>query len=79
MEIDYYTEAGLIADAIEDQGHSVTATALRDAVEYGSTATEILMALRYRLTEFVASGILADPLMTARCRRLIAALDEELR
>jgi hypothetical protein len=79
MEIDYYTEARLIADAIGDQGHAEIATTLRDAVEYGSTATEILMALRYHLTELIASGTLADPLTIARSRRLMAALDEELR
>ena len=79
MKVDYYTEARLIADAIGDQGHAEMATTLRDAVEYGSTATEILMALRYRLTELVASGVLVDPLTIARSRRLIAALDEELR
>ena len=79
MELDYYTEARLIADAIGDQGHAEMATTLRDAVEYGSTATEILMALRYHLSELVASGVHVDPLTMARSRRLIAALDEELR
>ena len=79
MAIDYYTEARLIADAIGNQGHTFMATALRDSVEYGSTATEILMAVRYQLTELVASGVIADPLTIARSQRLIAALDEELR
>ena len=78
MTIDYYTEAELIAQTIASQGHVQEARLLRDSVECGSTANEILMALRFRLAALDASGIMRDALTVERVRRLVAALDNEL-
>jgi hypothetical protein len=78
MTVDYYTEAESIARAVASQGHAEEARLLRDSVECGSTATEILMALRFRLAALDASGIIHDALTVERIRRILAALDNEL-
>jgi len=79
VDIDAYAETESIAQALAGQGYAGEAKLIRDAVECGSTASEILMTLRYRLTELTASAILLDGLTIARVRRLIAELDNRLR
>ena len=78
MTIDYYTEAESIAQTVASQGHAEEARLLRDSVECGSTASEILMALRFRLAALDASGIIRDALTVERVRRVVAALNNEL-
>jgi hypothetical protein len=78
MSIDYYAEAEAIAQILAGHGLSTEATSLRDAIESGSTATEILMALRWRLSELVRTGSLPDEFTENRTRKLIAELNKEL-
>jgi len=78
MGIDFYAEAELIAQTFAANGLIKEAEALRDAIESGSTATEILMALRWRLSEFVEARTTPDEFTTNRMRRLIAELNREL-
>ena len=78
MSIDYYAEAEAIAQVLASRGLGAEATSLRDAIESGSTATEILMALRWRLQEFVRAGSLPDEFTANRMRKLITELNKEL-
>jgi hypothetical protein len=78
MTIDYYTEAESIAQTIASQGHAEEARLLRDSIECGSTASEILMVLRFRLSALDAGGIVRDELTVERVRQLVAALNNEL-
>ena len=47
MAIDYYAYAKDIAAGLDDVGYKKHAIDIREAIEYGSTSTEILMALRF--------------------------------
>ena len=49
MTMDYYAEAREIARCLERDGLVDDARALRNAIDSGSTGTEILMALRWHL------------------------------
>lgn len=55
MSYDYYTEAKKIAAILQEEGLSYWATQIISAMEEGATATEILMMLRWRLENFLAS------------------------
>lgn len=79
MSIDYYAEAKAIAQILASRGLGTEAASLLDAIESGSTATEILMALRWRLSELVRAESLPDEFTANRMRKLITMLDKELR
>ncbi len=55
MARDYYAEAEAVCQELESAGRADLAADLRAAVEAGSTATEILMALRWKLEESLAA------------------------
>lgn len=78
MGIDYYAEAESIAQTLASHGLGAEATSLRDAIESGSTATEILMALRWRVSEMIRAGSAPDEFTANRMRRLITELNKEL-
>ena len=52
---DYYAEAESVCEELEGAGRSDVADDLRAAMEAGSTGTEILMALRWKLEQSLAS------------------------
>jgi hypothetical protein len=78
MSTDYYAEAEAIARALASRGLDTEAALLREAIASGSTATEILMGLRWRLQGFVGAGCLPDEVTAKRARKLLAELDKEL-
>jgi hypothetical protein len=75
---DYYEEAECICEQLERSGRSDLADEIRDTMEQGSTATEILMALRWKLDQALAaeSGL---GLAEARMRSLKQGLDDVLK
>jgi hypothetical protein len=55
MSRDYYAEVEEICEDLERSGRGDLADDLRGAVEAGSTATEILMAVRWSLEKMLAA------------------------
>jgi hypothetical protein len=51
--MNYYDEAFGIADALAAEGLVTESKAIRDAVDSGSTATEILMRLRWQMQQIL--------------------------
>ena len=51
---DFITEARAIADRLEVLGVREPAAALRDAIDFSSTGSEILFGLRFHLHQLVA-------------------------
>ena len=77
MASDYYAEAEAVCQDLESAGRSDLAEDLRDAIASGSTATEILMALRWKLEQSLsAESDLGRA--EARMRLLKEGLDEAL-
>jgi hypothetical protein len=70
MTRDYHAEAREIARCLEDGGCSNDARSLIDAIETGSTGTEILMALRWNLQANLAMNLA----VRARIRDLAGAI-----
>ena len=78
MKRDYYQEARSIAADLSAQGLTNHAATIHDAVEAGSTGTEILMALRYALRQVQKEVAVLPPMTEDSMARLLAALDREL-
>jgi hypothetical protein len=76
--MNYYNEAFEIADALAAEGLVTESESIRDAIESSSTATEILMRLRWQMQQIhaVKTPILLDT--RRRIESLTAALDREL-
>jgi hypothetical protein len=51
--LDYYAEARKISANLKSIGRETDGRKLLDAIDAGSTGTEILMALRYHLTNLL--------------------------
>lgn len=78
MSRDYFAEATRLADDLERDGLVAQARALRDAIEGGSTGSEILMALRFHLRDLESMNLALD-FKTRRCiRDLATAIDDAL-
>jgi hypothetical protein len=75
MTRDYYAEARDIARSLEQNGLTAEARALVDAIDAGSTGTEILMALRWRLQRIDESNPKTSLQTRHRIRDLCAAID----
>jgi hypothetical protein len=73
--MNYYNEAFAIADALAAEGLVTESKAIRDAIELSSTATEILMRLRWQLQQIDAAKM---PDTRRRIESLTGALDREL-
>jgi hypothetical protein len=56
MATDYYAESRRLADDLRAEGLGDCADALLDAIESGSTGTEILMAIKWNLDRLIAAG-----------------------
>lgn len=76
--MNYYDEAFRIADDLAAQGLVTESTAIRDAIESSSTATEILMRLRWQMREINAVDKTVLLGTRRRMESLIAALEREL-
>jgi hypothetical protein len=55
MQRDFYNDAFELAHQTRDAGHPDWAVRLEDTIESGSTATEILMGLRWVLGELLSA------------------------
>jgi hypothetical protein len=75
---DYYGEARSIATKLFERGEFDWSERIEDAISGGSTATEILMRVRFCLQELLDSG-LPDGEEERASRELVAQLDEVLR
>jgi hypothetical protein len=75
MSEDIYKESSHIADLLDRDGHKGSAQEIRDAMDYGSTATEILMQLRWRLRVLRDSQIFQDDISRKKVCRLLSGLD----
>jgi len=76
--MDYYNEAFGIIDALAAEGLITESKAIQDAIESCSTATEILMRLRWQMQQIHAAKNLLLPDTRRRIESLIATLDREL-
>lgn len=76
--MNYYNEAFVIADALAAEGLVTESKAIRDAIESSSTATEILMRLRWQMQQIHAAKKSLLLHSRRRIESLIAALDREL-
>jgi len=76
--MNYYNDAFGIADALAAEGLVTESKAIRDAIESSSTATEILMRLRWQMQQIHAAKNSISLDTRRRIESLIAALDREL-
>jgi hypothetical protein len=76
--IDYYADARDIAQSLDRQGLSSEAQSLRDAIDAGSTASEILMALRWHLERIDSGPLRMDLITRTQIHQLIAAIRSAL-
>lgn len=74
MARDYYAEARQLADSLDDEGLDEWSGKLKDAIDAGFTATEILMALRWHARQLRE----ASPRLSRPTRRALASLLEGL-
>jgi len=75
---DCYIEARRVAAPLVREGEQVLADQVIEALEGGSTATEILMGLRFRLQEALNAGRTGRETTTGQVRSLLRALSEAL-
>jgi len=78
MAADYYADAIEISAALAAEGRSRDAEAIRATVNDGSTATEILMGIRWHLRKLVDQKIVLRRETAERVTRLLTQLDIEL-
>ena len=79
MAYDCYKEAHALADLLRDVGLDEEASSLEGAIAGGSTATEILMALRWNLSRICNTHPNLDSSLQQRIGVLRTALDVALR
>lgn len=77
MAVDYYGEARNISSALLDLNFKKEGNELNDAIKFGSTSTEILLALRYHLTKLVNNIKLPEEL-EKNSTDLIRAINQAL-
>lgn len=77
MARDYYTDAEQLAQQLSEQGLADWSRQLRDVVAAGATPTEILMGVRWVLSELLASGD-ASPGIQATAAELRDAINGAL-
>jgi hypothetical protein len=74
MARDYYAEAKELAALLEREGFAQEARSLVRSISDGATATEILMALRWRLERIDSPGFMLTSQTRARVRELRQAV-----
>lgn len=75
---DYYAEARAIAVKLFERGEFDWSEKIEDAISGGSTATEILMRIRFCLQQLLASGT-SNQDESQAAQELVAQLDGVLR
>jgi hypothetical protein len=78
MATDYHAEAREIARLLDLESLNGEAQSLRDAIDAGSTGSEILMALRWRLEHIDGSNLRMNPETRGRIRRLLTEIGSTL-
>lgn len=78
MSRDYYADARTLAALLSQEGETQVAEHLRDVMEGGSTATEILMGLRYRCQQALDQGRAGSQTTRARIKEFVKALESVL-
>ena len=78
MSLDYYTEARAVIDELFRDGFVLEATKIREAMETGSTASEILMAIRWHLQQFQKANNPVSFDTRRKIRELVAELNKVL-
>ena len=78
MGIAYYADTQRIIEALASEGLLTEAQALTNVMGAGSTATEILMGIRWQLQQIEAANRTANTETKKRIRDLIMALSHEL-
>ena len=77
MARDYALEGKQFADALEKDGFAAEAAQVREVIDFASTGGELLMGLRFRLSELQTLTSLA-PGMKARALELQLAIQTAL-
>ena len=75
---DLYGEARQLADAFVQRGEHVVAQRLIEAIESGSTSSEILFGLRWELDRLLDRGVGGDAHLFAWVSDLQAAIESTL-
>lgn len=75
MAQDYYQDANTLAETLRSEGLVEWSRALEDAMAAGSTATEILMALRWVTNELLSEGPSLSFIARKRAKALLVSLD----
>lgn len=76
-KFDHYLAAHNLIALLEDEGHEAEAAKLRSSIEDGATGTEILMALRFHLSEIMRQVSLSGEAQK-QASRLLAELNSAL-
>ena len=77
--MDYYARARSIAYTLEQEGFGSEAENVITAISYGTSGTELLMALRWHLRRVASSQSAIEPCTVAQINELCADLDMVLR
>ena len=75
---DLYGESRLLAQALRARGESEAARRINDAIEGGSTSSEILYRLRWEFDRLIDRGTAGDPELCASIADLRDAVDKTL-
>jgi hypothetical protein len=78
MAIDYYEEARQIITALKSEGLLAEADAVREVMEAGVTATEILMGVRWQLKQIDGANKTANVVTKRKIRDLVEELNKVL-
>ena len=75
-KFDYLQEAGTLIDILRKDGRADDVRDLQEAMEEGSTGTEIVLALRWHLEKLLKQRSGLTPLVQQRSRRLLEQLEK---
>lgn len=76
---DYYLTARKIATELSQTGYSDWGARIINAIEAGSTATEILMGVRWHLDQFRELKFPISPVLESKISSLLVELDNLLK
>lgn len=71
MSFDYLSEGRSIAQELSSSGLTDWQKQIEEAIEFGSTGTEILMGVRWHLSQLLKSKDLVPPLLNQRIKDYI--------
>jgi len=76
---DFYGVAKRIARKLSEVGHTEWSERILNAIASGSTATEILMAIRWHLSELRTSKLALPPQLEAKIEDLLDNIDHAMK